>query len=172
MKSCDRESAARLGRRRGSVSATKEGLQKLLEFFLYGMLRTSESLGNVELFLRRVEEEGLRKFMIVNMPKFMGSASAADACKAYTREADAEGLFEGSDTSFREDGGTIRADIDARCTYRRVCTLRHDEGLPIHCIRAYGLAEMLRIRLDAHYDWTLEAFGLPCRIRMTQTPRR
>lgn len=154
------------------MPSTKEGLQKLLEFFLYGMLRTAESLGNAELFLREVEEEGLRKFMLVNMPKFMGSDSAVDTCRSYTKEVDVGGLFDGSDTSFRGDDETIQAEIGARCTYRRVCTLRHDEGLPVHCIRAYALAEMLRIRLDADYDWMLEGFDVPCRVRMTRAAWR
>src|SRR6266545_67043 len=37
------------------MPSTKEGLQRLLDFFVYGMLRASEMLGNAPLFLRTIE---------------------------------------------------------------------------------------------------------------------
>ncbi|OGS60053.1 MAG: hypothetical protein A3K59_08970 [Euryarchaeota archaeon RBG_19FT_COMBO_69_17] len=146
------------------MPTTKDGLQKMLEFFLYGMMRASDALGNTPLFLRSIEEEGLRKFMGVNMPRFHATDDAVQACRAYTAEVDAEGLFDGSDTSFRGTDDALVGEIGSDCIYRRVCTLRHDEGLPVHCIRAFALEEMLRIRLDEEYDWKLERFGVPCRI--------
>ncbi len=140
-----------------------------MEFFLYGMLRAADDLGNTELFVRSVEEEGLRKFMLIHMPKFQASSNATEACRAYTKEVDAEGLFDGSDTVFRGDDHEVQVEIGDRCAYRRVCTMRHDEGLRVHCIRAYALAEMLRIRLESDFDWKLEAFGRPCRIKLARS---
>src|SRR6266540_1803908 len=125
------------------MPSTKEGLQRLLDFFVYGMLRASEMLGNAPLFLRTIEEEGLRKFLTTNMPRFQAPDDPAEACRQYMQIGD-------------------------KCVYRRVCTMRHDEGLPVHCIRAFALAEMLRIRLDADFDWKLERFGRPCRITLTR----
>ena len=150
------------------MPSTKEGVQRLLDFFVYGMLRASERLGNAPLFLRTVEEEGLRKFLTTNMPQFQAPDDPAEACQQYTQAADESGLFDGSDSVFRADGDSVRAEIGDKCVYRRVCTMRHDEGLPVHCIRAFALAEMLRIRLDADFDWKLERFGRPCRITLTR----
>lgn len=151
------------------MPATREGLQKLLEFFLVGMLKAADTLGNTEVFLRTVEEEGLRQFMTFNMPNFRPEGTATETCRAYTAEVDKDGLFDGSDTVFRGDDQTIHVEIGDRCVYRRVCTLRHDEGLPVHCIRGYALGEMLRIRADADFKSKLEAFGRPCRITMTRS---
>jgi hypothetical protein len=151
------------------MPGSREGLQRLLEFFVYGMLRAAESLGNAPLFLRTVEEEGLRKFLLINFPKFQASENPTEACQAYTKAIEDEGLFPTSDSVFRGDGDTVHAEIGELCPYRRVCTMRHDERLPVHCIRAFGLAEMLRIRLDADFDWKLDRFGRPCRITLSRT---
>ena len=154
------------------MPTTKEGAQRLVEFFVYGMLAAAESLGNPQLFLRTVEEEALRKFMLINMPHFQASKDAVEACRAYTKEVDSEGLFDGSDTVFRGNNDEVHVEIGDACVYRRVCTMRHDEGRPVHCIRSVALAEMLRIRLDANYDGRLQDFGRPCHIRMIRTEWR
>src|SRR6266581_1465328 len=96
------------------MPSTKEGLQRLLDFFVYGMLRTSEMLGNAPLFLRTIEEEGLRKFLMTNMPQFQAPDDPAEACEQYTRAADESGLYDGSDSVFRADGDSVRAAIGAR----------------------------------------------------------
>src|SRR5437879_13515229 len=102
------------------MPATEDGTNRLLDFFVYGMLRAAESLGNAPLFLRTVVEKGLRKFMLVNLPTFRESDNATEACDAFTNAADATGLFEGSDSVSRVDANTVQADIGARCPYRRV----------------------------------------------------
>lgn len=150
------------------MPATKEGVQRLMEFFLYGMLRAAESVGTVEPFIRMMEEEALRKFMLVNMPGFKGSPTALETCRSYTAQLEASGLMGVTDTTFRGDDASIRGEIGEQCAYRRVCTMRHDEGLPVYCIRALALAEMLRIHLDVNYSWRLESFGVPCRVRLTR----
>src|SRR6266571_4047820 len=114
------------------MPSTKEGLQRLLDFFVYGMLRASEMLGNV--------------------PGFQAPDDPADACRQYMQAGDEGGLFDSSDSVFRGDGDSVHAEIGDKCVYRRVCKMRHDEGLQVHCIRAFALAEMLRIRLDADFD--------------------
>ena len=132
------------------------------------MQRSADALGNAGLFMRSVEEEGLRKFLLINMPTFHASTDVTDTCRAYTKAVDQAGLYDGSDTSFRGDDQTVQAEIGERCVYRRVCAMRHDEGLPVHCIRAFALAEMLRIRLEADFDWKLTSFGVPCRITLSR----
>ena len=150
------------------MPATKEGLEKLVEFFVYGMLRAAESLGNAPLFLRAVEEAGLRKFLITDMPTFQPTDDAMETCQAYTKAADEGGLYDGGDTVFRGDDNTVRAEIGDHCPDHRVCTMRHDEGLTVHCVRAFAHAEMRRIRTDGDFDWKLERFGRPCRITSTR----
>lgn len=154
------------------MPATKDGLRRLPDFFLYGMLRAAEATGTAESFLRTMEEENLRKFMLANLPGFHAGEKALDACRAYTAELDASGLMDAMDTTFRGDDGTIRGEVGESCVYRRVCTMRHDESLPVHCIRALALAEMLRIRLDADYPPKLDEFGVPCRFRLTRAKWR
>jgi hypothetical protein len=133
------------------------------------MLRAAESLGNAPLFMRAVVEQGLRKFMLTNLPTFRESDNATDAWDAFTKAAHTSGLFDGSDSVFRGDADMVHAEIGNRCPYRRVCTVRHDEGLPVHCVRAFVLAEMLRIRLDADFEWKLKRFGRPCQITLTRS---
>jgi len=125
------------------MPATEDGTKRLLDFFVYGMLRAAESLGNAPLFMRAVVEQGLRKFMLVNLPTFRESDNATEACDAFTQAANASGLFDGSDSVFRGDADTVHADI--------------------------GGAEMLRIRLDADFDWQLNRFGRPCQITLTRS---
>ncbi|TLZ77019.1 MAG: hypothetical protein E6K07_07765 [Methanobacteriota archaeon] len=151
------------------MPTTKEGLQRLLDFFVYGMLRAAESLGNAPLFLRTVEEEGLRKFLLINFPKFQASENPKEACEAYTKSIDEGGLFVTTDTTFTGDSNTVHAEIGDLCPYRRVCTMRHDERHPVHCIRGFALAEMLRLRLEEDFDWKLERFGRPCRLTLSRT---
>ncbi len=151
------------------MPVTEDGTHRLLDFFVYGMLRAAENLGNASLFMRAVVEEGLRKFMLLNLPTFQASDNATKACDAFTDAADSAGFFDGSDTVFRGDANTVHAEIGDRCPYRRVCTVRHDEGSQVHCIRAFALAEMLRIRLEADFDWKLDRFGRPCNLMLTRS---
>lgn len=154
------------------MPTTKEGLQRLLDFFVYGVLRAAESLGNAPLFMRTVEETALRRYLLVNMPTFKATDHATEACIAYTKAADEGGFFDASDSTFRGDADTVHAEIGDRCPYRKVCTSRHDEGLPVHCIRAFALAEALRIRLEADFDWKLSRFGRPCKVTLRRAAWR
>src|SRR5213594_486357 len=90
------------------MPTTKEGLQRLLDFLVYGMLRAAESLGNAPLFLRTVEEEGLRKFLLIDFPKFQASENPKEACEAYTKSIDEGGLFATTDTAFTATEDTVR----------------------------------------------------------------
>ena len=154
------------------MPTTKEGLHGLLDFFIYGMLRAAESLGNAPLFMRTVEEAGLRRFLLANMPMFQESDNTTEACEAYTKSAEESGFFESGDTVFKGDADTVHAEIGDRCPYRRVCTFRHDEGLSVHYIRGFALAEMLRIRTEADFEWKLTRFGRPCKITLARTQWR
>src|SRR2546430_16644570 len=115
---------------------SEDGTKRILDFFVYGMLRAAESLGNAPLFMRAVVEQGLRKFMLVNLPTFRESDNATEACDAFTQAADASGLFDGSDSVFRGDADTVHAEI--------------------------GGAGMLRLRPEADFDWQRYRFARPC----------
>src|SRR2546428_12706043 len=132
------------------MPTTKEGLQRLLDFFIYGMLRAAESLGNAPLFLRTVEEEGLRKFLLINFPKVQAAENPKEACEAYTKSIDEGGLFVTTDTTFTGDAHTVHAEMGALCPSRRVWTIRHDERRPVHCILVVALAELLRLGREEH----------------------
>src|SRR5213594_2066604 len=99
------------------MPTTKEGLQRLLDFFIYGMLRAAESLGNAPVFLRSVEEEGLRKFLLIDMPKYRVLENAKEACEEYTRSIDEGGLFTTTGTSFSGDEDTVHAVIGYLCPH-------------------------------------------------------
>src|SRR3989442_7836388 len=144
------------------MPTTKEGLQRLLDFFVYGMLRAAESLGNAPLFLRSVEEEGLRKFLLIEMPKFKASANAKEACEAYTKSIDEGGLFATTDTTFTGDEDTVQAEIGDLCPYRRGGALRPAERRPRPRIPAGGVAEMLPIPRAAGLFCQIDPF---CRSR-------
>src|SRR2546428_2645722 len=144
------------------MPTTKEGLQRLLDFFVYGMLRAAESLGNAPLFLRSVEEEGLRKFLLIEMPKFKASANAKEACEAYTKSIDEGGLFATTDTTFTGDEDTVQAEIGDLCPYRRGWALRHDPRPPPPRLPAVALAPPLPTRRSPPFSLEIGWFGVPC----------
>src|SRR3989454_2634883 len=133
------------------MPTTKEGLQRLLDFFVYGMLRAAESLGNAPLFLRSVEEEGLRKFLLIEMPKFKASANAKEACEAYTKSIDEGGLFATTDTTFTGDEDTVQAEIGDLCPYRRVGGMRHRERPPAHRLPGVALGGRVPVPVGAQF---------------------
>src|SRR6267378_3095122 len=97
---------------RNPMPSTEDGTNRLLDFFVYGMVRAAESLGNAPLFMRAVVEQGLRKFMLTNLPTFRESNNATEACDAFTKAADTSGLFDGSDSVFRGDADTVDAEFE------------------------------------------------------------
>jgi hypothetical protein len=151
------------------MPTTEEGTRRLLDFFVSGMLRASESLGNANLFLRAVVEAGLRRHMTDHLPSFRASDDITETCAEFTKAIDRAGLVDRSDTVFRGDANRVDMEIGDACPCRRVCTARHDEGLTVHCLRVYVLAEMLRIRLDEDFEGKLIRFGRPCRATITRS---
>src|SRR5437667_8936884 len=146
------------------MPTTKEGLQRLLDFFVYGMLRAAESLGNAPLFLRTVEEEGLRKFLLIDFPKFQASENPKEACEAYTKSIDEGGVFATTDTTLTATEDTVHAELGDLCPYRRACTMLHDERNPAPFIRAVALAEMLRIEPGTTCHGHLRLLDPPWRV--------
>src|SRR3989442_7291359 len=116
------------------------------------MFRAAEYMGYALHFLLTVKDEGLRKFLLINFPKFQASANPKVACEAYTKAIDEGGLFTTTDTTFTGDEDTVHAEIGDLCPYRLVWTIRHVERHAVRCIPGVALAEMLRHRLDAHFD--------------------
>ena len=150
------------------MPVTEEGTKRLFDFLFSGMLRASEFLGNPHVFLRTVVEASLRRHM-ADYVRFHASDNATETCAEFTKGLDRSGIVDASDSVFRGDANRVDVEIGDRCPARRVCTARHDEGLPVHCLRAYVLAEMLRIRLDEDFDWKLNRFGRPCKATITRS---
>src|SRR5256885_5054693 len=123
------------------------------------MLRAAESLGNAPLFLRSVEEEGLRKFLLIDMPKFKASANAKEACEAYTKSIDEGGLFATTDTTFTGDEDTVQAEIGDLCPYRRGGALRHHQAPPPPLLPAGALAPAVPRPPDAAVHSELQRVG-------------
>src|SRR5438034_9406046 len=117
------------------MPATEDGTNRLLDFFVYGMLRAAESLGNAPLFLRTVVEQGLREFMLVHLPTFRESDNATEACDAFTKAAEASGLFDRSDSVFRSDADTLHAEYGDQSPYHPDYTDHHDEPHTNPCLR-------------------------------------
>src|SRR5438874_11103068 len=105
------------------MPATEDGANRLLNFFLYGMIRASESLGNPALFMRSVIEAGLRRFIFTNLPGFAGAPEdLTKACEAFTKASDEYGLSDGRDTVLRREGEHASAEIEDRLPHRPSCT--------------------------------------------------
>src|SRR5438093_12703589 len=118
------------------MPATEDGANRLLNFFLYGMIRASESLGNPALFMRSVIEAGLRRFLFTNLPAFAGTPDEPPkACEAFTKASDDSGLIDGRDTVFRGDGDAVSAELGHHRPYRRMCPDGNADARPDESVR-------------------------------------
>lgn len=145
---------------------TVDGVQKMFNYWVYGVLRTARSLGNWRVFLRSTLEEGVRSLVERQGFRTRAFRDAEDACRAYVSFMDGLGAHDATDTTIRAEGPRIRAEIGAGCPYRMTCTTVHDEGDAVLCFRAIALAAMLRLTLDQEVRWSLDSFGLPCRVTL------
>jgi len=145
---------------------TTEGLKKFLNSWLYGVLQTAKELGNAEVFMRKVQEVGIRRFLEVEGLRFEGLKDPLAVCRRYTEQLDDLGVMDASDVGYAAEGDALRLTIGATCPYRETCDGIHARGEPVHCYRATAFAEMLRIVLDRDYDPAPVVFGLPCRVQL------
>lgn len=149
---------------------TAEGLQKFLNYWLYGCLKTAGELGNTKVFMRTIEQEALGKFIESEARDLQMAPDAETACRAYMKDLDRRGIMDSGDLVCQSQGDQLRVQIGAGCPYRRTCDWIHEEGAPVHCFRAVALSEMLRITLKQVNGWTLDAFGVPCTITLKPLP--
>lgn len=148
------------------MPASAQGTQKLLDHWLWGMLKAAETLGSVEVFMRVAEEAALKRFFLMERRGFRPTTDPRATIIAYTQRLGAEGILDETDLTARTDGDKVHVEIGAKCPYRKTCTRRRDEEASVYCFRARALSEMLRITQAKHYDWRLESFGVPCQITL------
>ncbi|OGS48468.1 MAG: hypothetical protein A3K68_07980 [Euryarchaeota archaeon RBG_16_68_13] len=146
------------------------GTQKLLDYWLYGLMKAAEELGQTDVFLREVEEEALRKFFAGEGCDFHPPQDLREAILGYTRFVSKLGIVEETDLVARNDAGAVSVEVGVECPYRRTCEMRHEADERVHCFRAVAFTEMLRQRLHTAVHWKLERFAVPCHIRITPSP--
>ena len=146
---------------------TVEGIQTMFNHWVYGVLKTARSLGNWRVFLRSTLEEGVRSLLEAQAFPAHRFQSAEEACQAYVDFMDRLGAHDAQDTRIRGEGAKIRAEFGPLCPYRTTCTIVHGEGSSVLCFHAIALEALLRIILEEDVRWTLDSFGLPCRVTLT-----
>ncbi len=146
------------------MPSTAAGRQKFLNYWLYGVLKAAEELGNDRVLMRTIEQHTLTKFFAMEGVETLRSRDALSACKEYSEGLDARGIMDAHDTSFRADGNRVLATIGPLCPYRDTCTWIYGEGGRVHCFRGVAFAEMLRLTLKRDFQSSLDAFGVPCEV--------
>ncbi len=146
---------------------TREGAQRLLEFWLYGILKASQELGTSELFVRKIEEAAVDKFVEEEHAGSRHFTDPAHAIRAYVQLLDDRGMMEASAATVRGDGERAKVEIGAACPYRAVCNWVHSEGHLSRCFRATAFVEYLERSMGRRYDPTLDEFGVPCKITLS-----
>lgn len=141
-----------------------KGLQSFLDYWLYGVVRTSENLGNARMFLRSVQEESIRKLLDTEELSFGKSRDPLHILRAYDQHLDRLGILDGNDAEYRGEGDGVHLAMGPSCPYRTACNWIHAEGTPLHCFRTDALGEVLRILTHRTYDGVLDDFGVPCQI--------
>ena len=145
---------------------TKEGIQSLLDFWLYGILKSTSELGTAGLFLRRTEEEAVSRFIETERMHLGRARDPEQAIRSYLRVLDERGIMDERDVSLHRDGDRVGLEIGPLCPYRTVCGWINAEKPLQRCFRAIAFAEFLRGCTGRHYEGTLDAFGLPCQVTL------
>jgi hypothetical protein len=146
---------------------TKEGIQSLLDYWLYGMLKSSTELGTAGVFLRTVEEVAVGRFIEEQGVRLARAHTPEQALRAYLHVLDERGIMDERDVSLRSDGDRVRLEIGALCPYRSACSwIDRETGLH-RCLRAVAFTELLRICMGHKYEATLDEFAIPCKVLLS-----
>lgn len=140
------------------------GLQGFLDYWLYGVVKTAEELGNARVFLRAVQEDSIRKFLENERVSFGKPCDPLELVRSYDRHLDAMGILEASDIDYRTEGEALEMTVGATCPYRSACNWLNDDGATPPCFRAVALSEVLRIAGRRRYEGKLRTFSVPCRL--------
>lgn len=148
---------------------TKEGLHDFMNYWLYGMLKTSSDLGTEGLFLRKTEEAAVDKFLDEVGLSLGRSHDPEQIIEAYHRGMEERGMLNRAAIAIHMDGERLRFEIGQACPYRTVCGWAHAEGRLRRCFRTLAFAEVLRRATGRVWDGTLEEYGIPCRVSVAPT---
>ncbi len=145
---------------------TKEGTQQLLDYWLYGLLKSAAELGTADLVLRKVEEAAVSRFTDRVRAELRGARTAEEAVRRYLAALDRDGIMDQRDVTVRADGNRLRVSIGALCPYRTVCNWANAEQ-PLHrCFRVISLSEAIHCCTGHRYDGKLDRFSLPCELTL------
>ncbi len=149
---------------------TREGIQRFIDYQLYGMLKACSYFGTAGLFVRKAEEESVSKFL-ENERILLGRVrDSAQALRRYFRMLDERGIVDQGDIAIRKEKDPLRIEVGASCPYRTVCEWADREQRLPRCFRAIAFAEVLRRSTGRPYEGLLDRFGLPC--HLTLAPSR
>ncbi len=152
--------------KRPGRDAASEGMRTFLDYWLYGVVKTSAELGNAPVFLRSVQEDSIRKLLENENLSFGGARDPVEVLRIYNEHLDGMGIIDAKDVRTRGDGDGLEVTVGASCPYRSVCDWIHDDGATPPCFRAVALSEVLRLASRRQYDGRLMRFDLPCHITL------
>ncbi len=145
---------------------TKEGTQRLLDYWLYGLVRSASELGTADLVLRKVEEAAVSRFIDRVRAEIKDARTAEEAVHRYLHALDRDGIMDRRDVTLRADEDRLHLRIGALCPYRTVCEWANAEQPLRRCFRVISLSEAIHCCTGHRYDGTLDRFGLPCEVTL------
>lgn len=146
---------------------TKEGIQRLTEFWLYAVLKASSDLGAAGVLLRRIEEEAVSKFLGHEHIDLGSTSDPEEAIHRYMEALDRRGMMDADAIVTRRERDAVHVEIGLACPYRTVCEWAESEHRLRRCFRATAFSEVLRRTTGRLYEERLDSFGVPCRITMS-----
>jgi hypothetical protein len=143
---------------------TSKGLQSHLDYWLYGIVKSTADLGNTRSFLRSVQEETIRKFLAVEHLSFTPDMDPVQLLRRYNEHLDARGILDADDIAYHRKGNGLTTTVGESCPNRTTCNWLHDDGVPPPCFRGIAMGELLRLVTGHTFDGKLSRFGVPCHL--------
>ncbi len=149
---------------------TPEGLRSHLDYWLYGMVKVTASLGNTRSFLRALQEETIEKLVETQPLAVTKEMEPIEILRRYNRHLDDRGILDADDVACHKKGAALTATIGDSCPYRTTCNWLHQDGIPLPCFRAIAMGELLRLVTHHTFDAMLTRFGVPCHLTFMHIP--
>lgn len=135
-----------------------------LDYWLYGITKTANGLGNARLFLRAAQEESIRKLLEEEPLAFRHGKDLIEVLQTYNARLEERGVLDASGLTYCKVPGGLQVAIGEACPYRCTCDWLHSEGTAPPCFRAIAMGSVLRIVLRRGYESGLTQFGIPCQL--------
>lgn len=148
------------------LSKAKDGPQRFLNYWLYGVVKSAADLGYEKVFLRRAGEEAVGKMIEVEGIRPPGDLDPLGILRAYLGALGGDDLTSPSDVAAHADGERLHVEIGSRCPCRPACEWMQSEGMPVVCIQATAIAGALRQMGQHDFKCALDSIGVPCRVTM------